>query len=308
MKRSLIQILTLLAMVMLISASDQPPEKKITVAVYQPQIISEDKADNSLSPVLADFLIDELNKSTELKIIEQEMSSEVEKQLDFANSDKCDQTQCHIPVGNLIAAQKLLASKLTRLDKVYVMSVRLIDIKKGVVEFTAKERITGEKDDLEQLTQLVADDVREHFGEKVERPKPLPQAQPQASAPANTPAAPKYPYETLASNNPLGISVEYQPVPGNTGGRGKWLFVTDVDPDSPCKFLKEGYAIFGINPTGEYTKKAPDNVALDDKNIESFKRVVLRIKPGATVGISYNTGGIWGGLNNNVCHIPEEPN
>ena len=172
-------------MVVLVSASDQP-EKRITLAVAPPQVISQDKADSSLGPVLAAFLIDEMNKSTTFKVIDLEMSDQVEKLLAFANSDKCDQTQCHIAVGNLIPAQKLLAGTLVRLNKTYVISVRLIDIERNVVEFSAKEQMTGEADDLIQLTQLVAIDVREHFGERVSRPafssqpqtSPLPQAQP----------------------------------------------------------------------------------------------------------------------------------
>ena len=98
------------------------------------------------------------------------MSDQVEKLLAFANSDKCDQTQCHIAVGNLIPAQKLLVGTLARLGKMYVLNVRLIDIERNVVEFSAKEQMTGETEDLVQLTQLVAIDVREHFGEKVSRP------------------------------------------------------------------------------------------------------------------------------------------
>ena len=109
----------------------------------------------------------------------------MKKLLAFANSDKCDQTQCHIPVGNIIPAQKLLAGTLSRLGDTYVMNVRLIDIEKNVVDFSAKERITGKKDDLEQLTQLVAIDVREHFGEKVQRPQVSTSSTPaQASSPA----------------------------------------------------------------------------------------------------------------------------
>ena len=71
-KKKLLTVFFLLSISLLVSASDQPGNK-ITIAVYQPQIISEDKADNSLGPVLADFLIDQLNKSTVLKIIEQEI-------------------------------------------------------------------------------------------------------------------------------------------------------------------------------------------------------------------------------------------
>ena len=121
-------------------------------------------------------------------------SSEIEKQLDFANSDKCDQTQCKVPIGSAVPAQKLLASKIARLGETYVISIRLIDIKKGIVEFSAKERITGKKDDLEQLTQLVAIDVREHFGEKVQRPH--------VASSTSTSSTPAQTYSPAASSGP----------------------------------------------------------------------------------------------------------
>ena len=110
-----------------------------------------------------------------------------------------------------------------------------------MVDFSAQEQITGKKDDLEQLTQLVAIDVREHFGEKVERPKPVAQPQPQAPAPAPAPAAPQYPYETLDTKNPLGIVVKQTKAGVN---------VVSVAPDSPCDFLKPNYIIQAINARG----------------------------------------------------------
>ena len=73
MMKKLLTIFSLFIISMLISATDQggnksekPPEKKITIAVVQPQILSEDKADSSLGPILSAFLIDGLNKSTRL--------------------------------------------------------------------------------------------------------------------------------------------------------------------------------------------------------------------------------------------------
>ena len=190
MSKKLKNLVLLVVMVVLVSATGDKDEKstdtRVTLAVASPKVVSEDKADSSLGPVLASFLIDEMNKSTHFKVIDIEMSDQVERLLAFANSDKCDQTQCHIAVGNLIPAQKLMVGTLVRLGDTYVINVRLINIERNVVEFSAKEQMTGKKDDLVQLTQLVAMDVREHFGEKVERPSisyqpqtsSLPQAQP----------------------------------------------------------------------------------------------------------------------------------
>ena len=312
MKRSLIQILTLLALFMLISASDQPENKsekstdnRITLAVAPPRVISTDKDDSSLGPVLGSFLIDEMNKSTTFKVIDLEMSDQVEKLLAFANSDKCDQTQCHIAVGNLIPASKLLASTLARLGDKYTMSARLIDIKKGVVEFSAKEQMSGKKDDLDQLTQLVAIDIRQHFGEKIERPKPLPQPQPQASAPANTPQAPAYPYETLDSKNPLGIVV------GDLSQSEKKHFsgvkVISVSPDSPCKdIFQPGNIISELKPQGQVSHfwNAEDKLFMISST-DDFRKLVASIRPGASVGFMTSPGqSIWQSNHFPSCIIP----
>ena len=212
----ILKSLVLLAVIfMLVSASDQPENKsekpaakKITLAVPPPTIISKDKADSSLGPVLSVLLIDELNKSTTIKVIDLELSDKVDKLLAFANSDKCDQTQCKVPIGNAIPAQKLLASTAIRLGKTFLMNVRLIDIEKNVVEFSAKEQMPYEKDeDLEPLMQLVALDLREHFGEKVERPHAASPTQPQT--PTSTPAS-----------APLGNSAPVVPEFHNDAAKG----------------------------------------------------------------------------------------
>jgi hypothetical protein len=71
--------IALLALSLLLSASGQkenksekPPEKKISLAAPAPKIISEDKADSSLGPVLASFLMDEMDKSKLFKVIDLE--------------------------------------------------------------------------------------------------------------------------------------------------------------------------------------------------------------------------------------------
>ena len=64
MSKRLKSLVLLAVMVVLVSASDQPEnksEKKITLAVAPPQVISQDKADASLGPVLSAFLIDEMS-------------------------------------------------------------------------------------------------------------------------------------------------------------------------------------------------------------------------------------------------------
>ena len=61
-----------------------------------------------------------------------------------------------------------------------------------------------------------------------------------------------------------------------------------MEADSPCDFLKPGYAVCAIKPNGVLPKEdsSPDSPYYI-KNLEDFKRLVSKIKPGSTVGIYY---------------------
>lgn len=187
MKKGLIQILTLVALFMLLSASDQPPEKKITIAVYPVKMTG---ADASLGPVITSFLVTKLGKSPMLGVIEQEMNEEFERQLAYANSDKCDTKHCPIPIGEAIPAQKIMISTVAKLGKKYVMNVRVINVSKKLIDFSVEESRVCEAEELDQLVEDISYGIREKFGEKVEPEEPSPAPSPRAEpGPAPTPSA-----------------------------------------------------------------------------------------------------------------------
>ena len=113
--RRLKSLLLPAVMLFLVSASE-PPQNKITVAVYPVKVLAVEKSYESLGPILTSFLVTKLSKSAKLKVTEQEMTAEVEKQLEFANSDKCDANMCPIPeIGKAMAAQKLVVGQVAKL-------------------------------------------------------------------------------------------------------------------------------------------------------------------------------------------------
>jgi len=165
--------LVLPALMFLLVSASEPPQNKITVAVYPIKVLASDKSFESLGPVLTSFLVAKLSKSAKLRVTEQEMTSEVEKQLEFANSDKCDSTMCPIPeIGKAMAAQKLVVGQVAKLGQKYTANIRVIDIEKKIIDFSVEEQFSGKEDDLDQLMEMAALDLREKFGEKVERPHP----------------------------------------------------------------------------------------------------------------------------------------
>ena len=255
--------------------------QKITVAVYPIKVLAVEKSYESLGPILTSFLVTKLSRSAKLKVTEQEMTSEVEKQLEFANSDKCDATMCPIPeIGKSIAAQKLVVGQVAKLGQKYTADIRVIDIEKKVIDFSVEEQLVCKEEDLDQLMDLAALDLREKFGEKVERPNTP--AQPQSNpAPAQ---APSYTADPLDSQNLLGITVTgVSSAERRTYSGG--VKVKSVAPDGPCKdSLKPGNIITGINPNGSMLAN-PVNGKYFIADLAEFRKRAASLTPGASVGI-----------------------
>ena len=267
--------LLLLAVMLFSVSASEPPEKKITIAVYPIKVLAPDKSFESYGPILTSFLVTNLSKSPKLKVKEQEMTAEVEKQLEFANSDKCDSTMCPIPaIGKAIAAQKLVVGQVAKLGSKYKVNIRVIDIEQQVIDFSVDEQMVCKEEDLDQLMDLAALDLREKFGEKVERPHLSEQSQ---SSPTSAPS-PAPSEDPLDSQNILGILVD------------KNVTVTSVSSGSPCRdVIKPGYHIAYIKPNGPIG--ATENCSpYQTSDINDFRIQVAKIQPASTVGIWYNLG------------------
>jgi len=313
MRNKLIVIIGLIIGLLGVSASGaaennsaKPPDTKITVAVYPIKMLTSDKSLESLGPVLTSFLVTKLAKSSKLKVTEQEMTAEVEKQLEFANSDKCDSTMCPIPeIGKAMAAQKLVVGQVAKLGQKYTADVRVIDIEKKVIDFSVEEPLVCKEEDLDQLMELVALDVREKYGEKVDRPHFAGQAQTMSPSVASQ----NYSAASPDSQNLLGIVVADDLSSGEKRNYVGGVRVKSVSPDSPCKnILAAGNVITFINPQGAVPNPPGRGGAYHIENLADFSKLVSSIKPGASVGIgTYPGKSTFEFLHSSNCLIPAQP-
>jgi len=187
---------------------------------------------------------------------------------------------CPIPemeIGKAIAAQKLVVGQVAKLGQKYTANVRVIDIEKKVIDFSVEEPLVCKEEDLDQLMELVALDLREKFGEKVVRPYPSAQAQ---SSPASA-SSPSSSADPLDSQNILGIVVENAPEKWAIGG----VIVKSVLADSPCKdIFKPGNNITFMNPQGQLSGIKFRDASFQISDISDFRKQVAKIAPGASVG------------------------
>jgi len=92
-------------------------------------------------------------------------------------SDACDDTSCQVEIGKLVKAQKLVTGGLSKFGNKYILSLKLVDIQSGVTEFTTDDKCACSEDNLDELVEVAAARVRNHFGENLPVPS-LPQGAP----------------------------------------------------------------------------------------------------------------------------------
>ena len=172
-----------------------------SVAVYQ--IRPTGSADKSLGPALTSLLSSKLTVSPRLRVVEEAMLKTVMERQAMNASDVCDDTVCQVEIGKLVQAQKIIAGDLVKLGSKYILSLKLIDVQSGTTEFACKETCPCTEDQLDQLVEVAATKIRNHFGEALPMPD-LPQAPGAQPVHSSSPANP-----VPANPDPNGESLLY---------------------------------------------------------------------------------------------------
>jgi len=149
-----------------LAASAQEPAKT-SIAIYP---IKAAGAEASLAQALTSLLSTQLTPSPKLRVIEEAMLKTVMERQGLNASDACDDTTCQVQIGKLIQAQKIITGDIAKLGSKYVLSLKLIDIQTGALEFTTQDKCACPEDELDALVAVAGAKVRNHFGEAVPVP------------------------------------------------------------------------------------------------------------------------------------------
>ena len=129
------------------------------------------------------------------------------------------------------------------------------------------------------MMELVALDLREKYGEKVDRPH-FP-GQSQTSSVSSSPQSASS--SSLDSQNFLGIVVADDLSDAERKNYGSGVKIKSISPNSPCRgALEEGNIISYMNPTGSISRLAAGPYQIS--NVADFVKLASDIKPGGTVG------------------------
>jgi len=106
--------------------------------------------------VLTETLRSQLSGSGWFRIVAREEMDKIMKEAQLQASDACDNTECAVEYGKILAAENMLIGTLGRLGQTYSMTLKMVSVESGETLYTVEERLRGEPDDLFVLPERCA--------------------------------------------------------------------------------------------------------------------------------------------------------
>jgi hypothetical protein len=105
--------------------------------------VSENEASS-----LTDALRSELGKTGKYQVMERTQMDEILKEQGFQQSGACDEANCAIEIGKLLAVSHIVMGNIGLVGKTYTLSVRFVEIGTGKILKDFTEYHKGNVDDL----------------------------------------------------------------------------------------------------------------------------------------------------------------
>ena len=75
------------------------------------------------------------------------------KEQEFSRTDNCDDSQCLIEMGKLLATKRMIGGTIGKVGSTYQLSLMMINVETGELEDTAKRTVKGQPDELLKLIE-----------------------------------------------------------------------------------------------------------------------------------------------------------
>lgn len=210
--------------------------------------------DSNSSMIITDALIDELMKTSSVRVLERGQMDRILKEQGFQQSGACDGSECAVQIGKLLSIDRIVVGSVGKLGNSYTLSTRIVDVETGEITASSRQQQKGEIDAI--TTGLVPQVARElsggfGMGKTAEAP-----------APKKTESVP----ETPASSRPWHVFVE--PSTGMAMPSSEWeTEPKDAVDEWGFAFQLRSGLIWTVKPSFEVT----GSVAY---SIEEFSQIV----------------------------------
>lgn len=97
---------------------------------------------------LTDVLRSELSKTGKFEVMERSQVETILKEQGFQQSGACNTTDCAIEIGQLLAVNFMIISRIGKIGDTYTLSIKLVNIETGKIEKDIIEKQKGNLNDL----------------------------------------------------------------------------------------------------------------------------------------------------------------
>jgi len=180
----------------------------------------------SSSGILSDRLRAELFNTGKFLVMERGEMDNILKEQGFQQSGVCDDKACIVEMGQLLGVEKILAGSIGQLGTVFLINLRVIDVKTGAMIETYSGECRCPMEDLAgAMKTAAAYFVTDKKAPQAAATAPQPEAKP-SSVPATAPVAAAQPEPA-----PSGVPTGQMPWSVNRSGIGVSWVVHDIDPE-----------------------------------------------------------------------------
>ncbi|TFH02837.1 MAG: hypothetical protein E4H13_00755 [Calditrichales bacterium] len=137
----------------LTALAGQPTVNNVAVLDLEPTGI-----DASDAQFLSDRLRAELFETGKFRVVEREKMNEILQEQGFQQSG-CTSVECAVEIGQLLNVRTMIAGNLGKIENVYSISLRMIDVQSGVIMRTATRDHDGKLSEV--LTDVIPEIARD---------------------------------------------------------------------------------------------------------------------------------------------------
>jgi len=149
-------VIILLVMIFSFSvfASEKAPEKKVKISVME--LKAENGIDKGVVTLLYELILTEFQEYSNLSVISKtDISSMVQYETEKELAG-CDETSCMAEIGGALGVDKVVIGHVGKLGSSYVVTLKLMNIKKATVENRVSKTIPADEDKLIPVIKFLA--------------------------------------------------------------------------------------------------------------------------------------------------------
>ena len=154
--KKIVSILTTLILIMVwnipLNVFAQDTGEIKTIAILD--LSAKSGVDKDTTLMMTEILRDMVMNSGQYKLLARDKMEVIIKEQNFSQSDRCNNTECQLKLGEILAVQYLIAGTVGKLGQTYIISIQMIDVEKAQVVKSKVERTTSENDFDQALDRL----------------------------------------------------------------------------------------------------------------------------------------------------------